>query len=434
MRTSRCLWPALLASSLAAQVSLSDLPALARSRAERLRPAQEKALEPFWADLALDYMRDNAQYLDQRIAQVAALGDGVVPLLLEKLQPVANAGPARNLADNCRRVLERLDPGSFLDALVELARSSNEVARLEAIQLLGSSDSLRAVPVLASMLEQGRPAETTLLLEALARLRDPSVAAQIAPMLGSADRNIRGGVLAYLVAAAPPVAVPVALQALGNETDRSLLPGYVEYFAAVAHEDDAVAGALLPLLDRERLDWRDTRRLVQVLATVAPRNSDAVTRRLHAMLDTGDTGALGLEAALTLRALGDKNGLKKVLGALNEQLKRPQRRNEPQLYEDRANLYFATEDWKDAADDYERVLELSQSPLLQRKIRQQLVRCEARRSRFDKVLKHLKDSGLGFDEIAALGREDAAVQEALARPSVRTWLQSLPRDRSGNGR
>jgi hypothetical protein len=140
---------AIAASVLPSQVSLHDLPALARARAERQRPAQEQALQPFWTDLALEY-RDNAQYLDQRIAMVAALGDSVVPLLLERLQPVAANAQSRNLAANCRRVLERLDPSSFLDALVELARSNNEVGRVESIQLLGRSGSPRAVPVLMS--------------------------------------------------------------------------------------------------------------------------------------------------------------------------------------------------------------------------------------------------------------------------------------------
>ena len=99
------LLPALLGCSLAAQVPLRDLPALARARADRLRPAQEQALEPYWADLSLDY-RDNATFLDQQIAKVVALGDSIVPLLLEKLQPAAGGPAARHLAANCRRALE----------------------------------------------------------------------------------------------------------------------------------------------------------------------------------------------------------------------------------------------------------------------------------------------------------------------------------------
>jgi tetratricopeptide (TPR) repeat protein len=418
---------ALWATALAAQVSLHDLPALARARAERLRPDQEKKLEPFWTDLALDYYKDNSQFLDGRIAQVAALGDSVVPLLLEKLQPVANNTQSRNLAANCRRVLERLDPAGFLDALVELAASGNDIARIEAIQLLGRSGSARAVPVLARMLAEGRANETQYLLLAMVQLHDPSVAEQMAPMLGSADRSIRSGVLDYLTAAKAVTALPMALQGIAQENDKGLLPKYVEYLGAVAHEHDQAARALLPLLDRERLDWRDTKRLVQVLATVAPRGHDPTVRRLQELLDTGDTGALGLEAALTLRALGDRSGLKKLQSTINDGLKR--RRQEPQLYEDRANAYLATGEWKDAADDYEKVLELSNSPTLQRKVRLLLVKCEAHRNRSDRLLKILKDGNLGPDDVASLAQDDPVVQDALQRPSVRAWLQAQSHDK-----
>lgn len=414
----------LLCLPLLAQVSLHDLPALARARAERLRPAQEQALEPFWADLALDYYRDNAMFLEGRIAQVAALGDSVVPLLLEKLQPVAGNGPARNLAANCRRVLERLDPQSFLDALIELATSQNEVARLEAIHLLGRSRSPRAVPTVARMLSEGRERELPVLLAAMVQLRDPTVAAQMTPMLGSSDRAVRSAVLDYLIAARPAASLPLVLQALSAETDKGLLPKFVEFVAIVAHENDAAATQLLPLLDRDKLEWRDSKRLVQALATVAPKGHDAVLRRLHELIDSGETSALGLEAAVTLRALGDKTGLKKLLTAINEQIKRPQRPQNPQLFEDRANLAVVLGEYKDAVDDYEQVLALSNSPALQRKIRLQLVRCEAHRNRFDKMAKHLKDGALTVDELLALGQEDPVVQEALQRPSIRTWLQA----------
>src|SRR5262245_23327201 len=90
MRTSHWLCCSLLAAALPAQVGIKDLPGIARGRAERLRPLQERALQQFWQDLAMDY-RDNREYLDQRIREVAALGDVVVPLLLEKLHPAASS-------------------------------------------------------------------------------------------------------------------------------------------------------------------------------------------------------------------------------------------------------------------------------------------------------------------------------------------------------
>lgn len=418
---------ALLPHSLTAQVSLSELPALARARAERLRPAQEKALEPFWQDLVLDY-RDNAQFLDQRIAQVAAVGDSAVPLLLEKLQPVASNDKSRSLAANCRRVLEKLDPASFLDALVELARSSNEISRVEAIQLLGRSGSPRAVPVLVALFDQASAGETLLLIQALTRLKDPTPADRLARMLGSTDRTLKAAVLDYLVAAAPSATLPLALQAMPSEKDRGLLAKYVAYLGLVAKEREDATTALLPFLDREKLDFRDLVDLVERMATIAPKDHAPTLKKLAEWIDAGETGSLALASAVTMRSLGDKSGMKRLLGNINDQLKKPQRRNDPQLYEDRGNLHAANEDWKDAAEDYEQVLQLSQSALLQRRVRGLLIRCEARRARWDRVLKLLRDSGMTAAEVDALAQEDPAVQEGLQRPSIRSWYQQLQRE------
>lgn len=419
----------ILPTAVSAQVSLHELPGLARARAERLRPAQEKALEPFWQDLVLDY-RDNADFLDQRIAQVAAVGDSAVPLLLEKLQPVASNEKSRSLAANCRRVLEKLDPASFLDALVELARSTNEVSRVEAIQLLGRSGSPRAVPVLVALFDQSSPGETLLLVQALTRLKDPAPADRLARMLGSTDRTVKAAVLDYLVAAAPASVLPLVLQALPAEKDHGLLAKYVDYVGLVAREQEDAATALLPFLDREKLDFRDLVDLVEKLATVAPKDHAPTLKRLSEWIDAGETGSLALASAVTMRALGDKSGMKRLLASINDQLKKPQRRNDPQLYEDRGNLHGANEDWKDAAEDYEQVLQLSQSALLQRRVRGMLIRCEARRSSWDRVLKLLKDSGMTAAEVDALAEDDPVLQEALQRPKIRTWYQQLQREGS----
>lgn len=413
-----------------AQVSLTDLPALARSRAERLRPAQEAALQPYWQDLALDY-RDNAQYLDSRIAQVAAIGDGAVPLLLERLQPVAVNAESRVLAANCRRVLERLDPSSFLDALVELARSSNEVARVEAIQLLGRSGSPRASTVLVALLEQPQAGEAMLILQAFARLGDPAPATKIVASLGSSDRTIRGATLDYLLAAKPPVVLPTVLQSLATEKERNLLPKYVGYLAAVARENDAAARAVLPLLDREKIDFRDLLTMIEQLAAIAPKDHEPTRKKLHEWLDAGETGSLALTAATTLRSIDDKTGMKKLLATINEQMKRPARRQEPQLYEDRANLHCVNEEWKDAADDFEKVLDLAQSDLLRRRIRGELIRCEAHRSRWDRMLKWLRDSEWTVAEVEALAQRDEAVREGLTRPGIRAWMQTQQRESGG---
>jgi hypothetical protein len=424
MAFARSLPTLLLAALAPAQVALRDLPALARARAERLRPVQEAALQPFWQDFTLDY-RPNVEHLDKRIHEAARLGDGVVPLLLEKLQPVQSSPTARNVAANCRRVLELLDPASFIDALVEMAASGNEIARGEAVRLLGHAQSPRAAQVLTDMLDQASPDDRMQIVVALTRLKAPGAAAKIAPMLGSPDRNVREAVLDYLTAAAPASAIDLALQALQAETDGHLLMEYVDYFAAAATDNDTVAKALLPLLDHERLVYDDKKRLVQALAKVAPKNHDPTIRRLQAVIDGGELDSLGLQAALALRALGDKSGLKKLQAALTERTHKPTLRRDPKVYEERANLFLAIENYTAAADDLEKVLELSQNSLTTRRAHLSLARCEAHRKGWTKVLDNLREAGPTWDELAALAQEDPALQEALQTDKIRPFVQGL---------
>jgi hypothetical protein len=383
-------------------------------------------MQPFWADLALDY-RQNQQHVDSRIAQVAALGDSVVPLLLEKLQPAEGGPLGRHLAGNCRRVLEKLDPASFQDALIELLHGPSETARVEAIRLLGATGTPRAAQVLGEHIMVARGDERVYVLRALAMLRAKEPAEQIVGLLGSDDREIRAAVLEYLIAARPASAIDTVAEALQVEKTNNLLPSYVEFFAAAATGSDTAAKALLPLLDRERLDWNDTRRLVAVLATVAPKDHDPTCRRMHEILDSGDTGSLALQAGLTLKALGDSSGLKKLNRTLGEQLVK--RKKDASLYELRGNLNLATESWNNAIDDYEKVVELSQSTAMTRRVQLQLIRCEAHRHRWTEMLKRLKETDVGLDEIQALARDDAAVQEALQQDKIRAYVQALPKER-----
>lgn len=413
--------------ALPAQVTLADVPRLARERADRSRPAQVQALAPFLADLALDY-RENQLFLESRIADAAAIGDGLVPLLLEKLQPATGGEAARNLAGNARRILERLDPASFVDALGEMANGSHDIARPEAIRLLGHAQTPQAVQLLTDLVDRTAGEEKRLVVRSLRLLRAPSAAAKVVTGLASNDRLLREEVIAYLVAARPKQVVDTVLQALGNERDSRLLPQYVEYFIATVTEHDAAARALLPLLDREKLDWQDTLRLVQGMATIAPKDHEPTCRRMFEILDSGDTTSLAVQAAVTLRTLGDRQGVTKLQRTLSDQLRRPQRRREAGLYEQRANLAFAIEDYNDAIADYEKIIEYTDGPSMTRRAYVGIIRSEARRKKINNMIKQMRSSGMTVAELEAIGFEDAVVRETLQQDKVRSFLQQLAKD------
>lgn len=426
---SRFVVPLLLCGLVPAQVSLAELPKLARARAERARPEQEKALEPYWADFALDY-RQNQAVLDRRIAQAAGLGDAIVPLLLERLQPAQGGDQARFTAANCRRVLEKLDPASFFDALVEMANGRAQPGREHAIRLLGHADTPRAGEVLADLFERVADDEKRLVLAGL-RLREAAQpASQVVAMLGSNDRNVREEVLQYLIAArAGQVAATVA-QAMAGEPDERLLSLYIDYFAAAVRGSDAAARALLPLLDREKLDRQDVRKLVQSLAQIAPKDHAPTIARLGAMLDADEPSSISVEAAVAMRALGERQGVTKVTKQLGELLRKPNRRRDAALYELRANLYFAIGEYGDATADYAQVLENQSGQAMTRRAYVGLIRCEAHRRKTSSALKHMKAAGMTAAELTALGRDDEAVRILLEQDKVRSFLEALAKEQA----
>lgn len=384
-------------------------------------------MEPFWKDLALNY-RENRKFLEDRFTAVVKIGDSIVPLLLERLRPVANNRMTRDLASNCRRILLRMDPNSFLDALIELVSSNNEIGRTEALRLLGAAQSERAEQVLESALTQQFPHERLILLDAFKQHQTTRVAPQLVTMLGSTDRKLRVAVLDYLVAAAPEAVLDSVLDALDTEKDTALLALYVDYLKTVAKGSPVVASELLPFLDQQQLDWRDTMRLVKALGTIAPRNHEATKQRLHVLLDADATSSLGLEAALSLNALGDKTGLKKLERTLTDLLRRPQGRRRAQLFEQRANMFYATGEYREAAADYQRVLENSSSTLLQRKTRLRLISCEAHRRKWSLMLRQLQQIQLSYEELMELAASDPAVAEALKQDRIANWVKKLERN------
>ena len=418
--------------SAAAQISIHDLPKVARARAERLRPKQVAALEPFWADLSLDY-EDNQEFLDRRIVEAAQLGDSVVPMLLEKLRPLQSSAAAKNLASNCRRVLQRLDPGSFIEALAELARGDNSTARQEAIRLLGFAADPQAISLLSGLLDKAEAWSRTHIIRSLERLQAKSAAPKVVNLLGAGDRNLRQDVLSYLATAKADQVSPTVVQALSAETDERLLPNYIDYFAACVRRDEAATEALLLLLNESRIDWQDTLRLVQGLAEIAPLRHEPTARALNELIDKNQTSSLAVNAAVSLRALGDNSGVTRLKRSLDERLRR--QKKAATLYEQRARLLFAIAEFGDAAEDYEKIIDYAEGAAMTRRAYYGLLKSEARRnknqsSKIQSIVKHMKSSGMSPAEFERLASQDEPFREALEHDRSQAFLKQLRKSRA----
>ena len=347
---------------------------------------------------------------------------------LRSCGPHKAAQATRNLASNCRRVLQKLDPGSFVDVLAEMARGTHGLARQEAIQLLGHATAPQSAVVLTSLIETAELWERRMIIQSLRRLKSPLAAKKIAPMLGSTDQSLREEVLSYLIDARASSVIEAVIQAISVESHDRLLPSYIDYFAACAKRHEGVTEALLPLLSRERIDWQDTRSLVKALATIAPKGHDATKRKLHELIEGNDTSSLAVQAAVTLRALGDKQGVSRLKRALDDKIRR--RKREAALYEQRASLQFAIGDYSNAVSDYVKILDYSEGAAMTRRAYLGLLKGEARRNKIQNLVKYMKSSGMSPEEFVSLAEQDESFRAAMSHERIRTFLRQLAKERA----
>jgi tetratricopeptide (TPR) repeat protein len=402
---------------------LTQLAELARERASRQRPRQEAALEPFWVELALDHGL-NARVIDSTARKVAALGDGIVPILLEKLAPSEPSPNAINLSFNCAKVLALMEPASFLDPLLDLARGNSTLGRRQALWLLGQTGHPRAAEAIAATFGRLNDRdEIRLALGAMTRLRSPAITSQAVQHLSAPDRELRAAVLAHLDAVGSAKDMPRVLEALGKESDNRLLPDYIRYLTRFARRDERVADALVPLAEGVRLDPEDLLGLCSALATIAPEGHPATLRVMREFLERGETSRLGIQAALTMRELGDKGGEKILFDTLEQRLRK--QRDSVDAHADRADASFAFGRHAQAIRDYERAIKLSRAGSRQAVFHLQIARCEAHRGVARGVIEALRESGVGLDTIRREAERDPVFAAVLEKASVRDFLRRL---------
>ena len=138
-----------------------------------------------------------------------------------------------------------------------------------------------------------------------------------------------------------------------------------------------------------------------------------------------------MKAAVTLRALGDRAGVTKLEHTLDDQLRK--RKKEAALYEQRANLFMATERHSEAIADFEKIIEFTDGLAMTRRAHIGLIRCEARRKKVLNFTKAMRASGMLVAEIEAQGRDDPAVQEMLQQEKVRSELQKMAKEQAPSG-
>ncbi len=425
MRSTLLLAAVLAVSATAQEIRLGDVPALAAARAERQRPAQLAALEPFLHDLKLDHDRSK-QVVDDAIDKVMKLGDGIIPLLLERLSPAAATPDDLNLADNSARILARLEPETFVEALIDLARGDDTVARRHALELLGRVDDARARETIAAVYPSlSDPQDQRIALRAAERQKSPLLRDAAVDLASSTDTDTRSVAVRYLASIADPTVKDTMLAVFAKERDDHIVGACLDYFAATAKADPAVTDAIVAAITAGRLDGDRLIRTITALRTIAPEDHREARRVLREILERGTTGPLGIATALTLDALGDARADRILFDQLDERVKR--RRTDPDVYVDRAEAYIAFDRWRDAIRDYELAIRYTNSRSRRGVYYLQIARCEAHRDSVTRMVRALEDSELGAETIRREAAKDPVFAEAVAKDSVSRFLDKLGR-------
>ena len=429
-----------LAMPMAAQpvTKLSDVPALAKARAERQRPALEQKLAPYWDALSRD-PGEHGELVRTKIEEVVKLGDSIVPLLLEKVESASGRPADRHLATNCAVVLARLEPKGFTEALINIATGKSYTGQGHAIKLLGMTGSPQAGRVLTEMLDGPRleRKRRRALIRALAQLRHAPAAERIAQLLPCANGMDHSAVMEYLENVPAPAAVPRLLAAIRKVRRASTTMDFVRVLTKNAVGNADAALALLPLLSGEKLDRMQIADLCRALGHIAPKDHEETVKALRKLIDTGYTGDLELAAAVSLRRLGNKAGPKKLLTNLRQKTKGRTRRDYMQ-HSYLGDYLMAFEDYSAAARSYQEALKHASGPNIRARLSINIARAQAKRGRWADVRRHLKGSGSNYKQLMKYAEEFPELKEAYQQDPVKRFLEGLkPKEQpgaNGNGR
>ncbi|MCA8957927.1 MAG: hypothetical protein KDC87_17765 [Planctomycetes bacterium] len=408
-------------------VSLTQLTEIAKSRSERIRPELLKKLAPHLEVLSKDREREWVA-IDAASAEVVKLGDTIIPLLLEKLDPRSGRPEERNLARNCAGILAKLDPASFVDALIDILEGERYDSETLVVPLLGLSGSPRAGEALTRMMDRADPRQKALILQALAKLNYRSAALVVAKQLPFAEERLNSAAVAYLEQVAAPVVVPEVRRVLKAAKLPSQIMLYARLLGRCSKEDIESADVLLEFFKNTKLDRVQLGEVARILGTVAPVGHDPTIERLRSVIkESENPGDLELDCAITLRRMGDKQGPEKLRAALISRTRSPKTKRQFIYWNYLGDYYLAFDQPKQAATAFRKAYDNAQGENVRTMLQIKLARAEARQSHWTQVRNALRDSRGSLSALQQELTKHPELAEAAKHRPVKEFLESFPK-------
>ena len=414
---------ALTSTCLCAQgVTLDQLIELAKQRAATQRPLLEAKLAPYRETLQTPY-KDNWVVIEEKAVKIIALGDSIVPMLLENLEPTTASPANLNLAANSARLLSKMEPSSFLQALIDIVEGKNYSGVVHAIPLLGKTGSTRAGDTLLRLLNR-KASHQNAIIAALANLDYKRAALTIAKRLPIQAQQNDELAARYLSKVGSATVIPEVFRALTEVKRGSQIMRYVRILRSSAKQDAASADRLLGFFDNQKLDRTELAVLAATLAEIAPPGHKPTIERLKAILTKGDTGGLELQTAIALRILGDKTGPASLKKTLRRKITGKQKRN----YLNHANLgeyYLEFGDYKSAVDAYKAGINVATGSAIRSMLYLQIARAQAKRGKWTFVKNALRDSKYPFDRLQKAATDHPEIAIAMQHDPVKKFMAAF---------
>ncbi len=285
------------------------------------------------------------------------LGSEAAPLLVPYLDPGANPkAEQEKQAQEVAALLARARNPALLDDLVRLARTGGPLARPLSIRLLGESPEVeRALAALRALHPGLSGALRAECVRALARL-EPSDPLIVAALADTHPAVLSAGLVAL---AAEPRKQPrpevVALLADGSR-GADVLPELVDYFCVPGQQlDEEIVAALVRFACRADLALESRMKVLAGLPRFGVALTSRLRRELEPLLESSDS-AVRDATLVALTLLKDAKARRDLMRFYDDQV----RDNEswPLAYQRRGDIELQIGEYRDAARDYERALQL----------------------------------------------------------------------------
>lgn len=329
---------------------------LQRVRAER--KAEQDRLQPRVEELVKKLGSSRSLGEARKVqAELEALGGEASPLLVSYLDPGANPTPEQELqAEEVAGILARARNPALFEDLVHLLSAGSPVGKVLAVRVLGASPEVqRALGALRTLYPTVNGELRAECVRSVARLSldDPLVVGALADMHPAViSAGLRA--LASEPRAAPRPEVRALLDDPGRGAD--VLAELVDYFCFPGQRlDEDTVAALIRFAGRSDLPVEARLEVLQGLPRFGVPLTTRLRREIEPLLTTGDSAVRdGTLVALTL--LKDPKARRDLMRFYDDQVK--DNESWPLAYQRRGDIELQIGEYRDAARDYERALEL----------------------------------------------------------------------------